>query len=188
MKCFHHPTRDAVATCANGCGRALCKQCASKDARPICGRCGPLRPDKISADKAPTSDDAVSVTVEQQFDLKLVFDIIVWLNLVSAYILELRGVELHPLYILPALLWAIYEFHRFFRGSMFQVMPWGGPVAWAVWATIYVLGISLVGALALFIIPFRVLARFTVTFSTMYTVSKRALVRGLKRLLLFLGW
>ena len=39
MKCFTHPDRDAVATCAKGCGRSLCKECSSKTNPPVCEVC-----------------------------------------------------------------------------------------------------------------------------------------------------
>lgn len=38
MKCYHHPDRDAVATC-NECGRGLCQECASLYATPFCSDC-----------------------------------------------------------------------------------------------------------------------------------------------------
>jgi hypothetical protein len=43
MKCFHHPSEDAVTTCAL-CGVGLCKECEEtsefrKDRRALCKRC-----------------------------------------------------------------------------------------------------------------------------------------------------
>ncbi|MFV0552436.1 MAG: hypothetical protein ACK5L6_11045 [Anaerorhabdus sp.] len=38
MKCFNHESRDAVGTCQI-CGKALCKECASKYVPCLCGDC-----------------------------------------------------------------------------------------------------------------------------------------------------
>lgn len=38
MKCFNHEDRDAVATCQR-CGKALCKECASKYTPCLCDTC-----------------------------------------------------------------------------------------------------------------------------------------------------
>lgn len=38
MKCYHHPDRDAVATCTE-CGRGLCKECADVYSKPLCADC-----------------------------------------------------------------------------------------------------------------------------------------------------
>lgn len=38
MKCYYHEERDAVATCKN-CGKALCKECASKNNPCMCSEC-----------------------------------------------------------------------------------------------------------------------------------------------------
>lgn len=38
MKCYHHPDRDAVATCSI-CGKALCKECTDRYSPIMCGSC-----------------------------------------------------------------------------------------------------------------------------------------------------
>ena len=38
MKCFYHEERNAVATCKE-CGKALCKECASKHSPVYCDEC-----------------------------------------------------------------------------------------------------------------------------------------------------
>ena len=42
MNCFYHPSRPAVAQCAD-CGKGLCLGCATKYAIPICNSCNQKR-------------------------------------------------------------------------------------------------------------------------------------------------
>ena len=39
MNCYKHPNRVAVATCSQGCGRSLCKECSEKYDPPTCNLC-----------------------------------------------------------------------------------------------------------------------------------------------------
>lgn len=38
MKCYNHPTKDAIAQCGS-CGKGLCEECAKKWNPPICDDC-----------------------------------------------------------------------------------------------------------------------------------------------------
>lgn len=42
MNCYYHPHRRAVAQCPD-CGKGLCRECASKYAKPICTECNDQR-------------------------------------------------------------------------------------------------------------------------------------------------
>ena len=39
MNCYNHPDFKAVASCINGCGRGLCKDCSEYYEVPICDHC-----------------------------------------------------------------------------------------------------------------------------------------------------
>lgn len=38
MKCYHHPDRDAVASCSE-CGKGLCRECSDRWDPPLCDQC-----------------------------------------------------------------------------------------------------------------------------------------------------
>jgi hypothetical protein len=42
MNCYEHQNVVAVAACSQGCGRALCGQCAAGDDLPRCKQCAPV--------------------------------------------------------------------------------------------------------------------------------------------------
>lgn len=55
MKCFNHPSKDAVAACVD-CGKSLCKECASKWNPVLCDRCAQERTDAYNAEQEAYKD------------------------------------------------------------------------------------------------------------------------------------
>lgn len=175
MKCFHHPGRDAVAVCSNGCGRSLCQECASKGAKSVCGTClASVSKDRKeqgkSADAAKTEKrEAVSVSADvgagASVSMKILLDIVVWISLVMALIISSAGGRestIANILLIPAMIWGFIEFRKFFRHSFgnFIIIVEGTKVLFFVFFFIYIFGTALAAVLALVVIPFRLLSHF----------------------------
>lgn len=65
MKCFYHEDRDAVATC-QGCGKGLCKECASAHRPCYCPDCWDDMQLKIQAKKWASNEVSKQMNIHQK--------------------------------------------------------------------------------------------------------------------------
>ena len=65
MKCFYHEDRDAVATC-QGCGKGLCKECASAHRPCYCPECWDDMQLKIQAKKWASNEVSKQMNIHQK--------------------------------------------------------------------------------------------------------------------------
>ena len=65
MKCFYHEDRDAVATC-QGCGKGLCKECASAHRPCYCPECWDDMQLKIQAKRWASNEVSKQMNIHQK--------------------------------------------------------------------------------------------------------------------------
>lgn len=137
MKCYYHPDRDAVGTCAD-CGKFLCKECLDRWTEPVCNDC--ISKECVQQKKAARDElimglvcgillglamAALVIANPQSEKLSvlswLVFGFIQGFGFVLAWnwLKKLTsGIHFNGILILPIIGWAIYYMGKFVFGFM----------------------------------------------------------------------
>ncbi|MDR0763047.1 MAG: hypothetical protein LBF01_00935 [Bacteroidales bacterium] len=109
MKCFHHPSEDAVATCAK-CGVGLCKECeeASKfriDSKALCGRCNAEEQRKETEKRNEGVKDAIAEYARHK--RRLIWFSILFIPGIFIFVAGFLSNQLTPAIVGCLLIWGI---------------------------------------------------------------------------------
>lgn len=149
MKCYSHPGADAVATCSNGCGRALCAQCADKHNTPVCDRCV----EQHHAAVAQELHETRASIQKKMLINSIVLGLFVFLVAVHSLFPNANWVAL---LIIPILVWAFKAFN-WFMGALLYATNLTVFASFRTWGIVYFLGVLIMLILAFIIIPIMLL-------------------------------
>jgi hypothetical protein len=149
MKCYTHPTADAVATCSNGCGRSLCAECADKYDSPLCDRCVEQHHAAVAQELHETR-----ASLKKKMTINgVIFGLYVFLLISHSLFPDTNWLGI---FFIPIIVWAFKAF-KWLMGALLYATNMMVFASMRTWGFVYFIGVFVMLILGIIIIPIMLL-------------------------------